>query len=98
MGLVADRRYPATILRARLSRRSGWRPALTERPSSLSTGAGVFALEDFIVHELTHVRQAQLLREHKGEWGWSQTGGTQRRSCGLACPGEAAGARRSPKG
>ena len=28
--------------------------------------------EDFIVHELTHRRQAALLREHKGEWGWAQ--------------------------
>jgi hypothetical protein len=27
--------------------------------------------EDFIVHELTHRRQGQLLREHAGEWGWA---------------------------
>jgi hypothetical protein len=29
--------------------------------------------EDFIVHELTHARQAQLLREHAGEPGWKPT-------------------------
>lgn len=28
--------------------------------------------EDFIVHELTHARQAQLLREHAGEKGWER--------------------------
>src|SRR4029077_1678533 len=38
--------------------------------------------ENFIVHELTHIRQAQLLREHKGEWGWSQTGGNVHRDKG----------------
>jgi hypothetical protein len=27
---------------------------------------------DFICHELTHTRQAQLLREHAGKWGWAQ--------------------------
>jgi hypothetical protein len=48
--------------------------------------------ENFIVHELTHIRQAQLLREHKGEWGWSQTGGNVHRDKGWyaaiaeACP------------
>jgi len=34
--------------------------------------------EDFIVHELTHARQAQLLREHAGEKGWKKTRGAHR--------------------
>jgi hypothetical protein len=32
--------------------------------------SGHWLSEDFIVHELTHARQAQLLREHAGEAGW----------------------------
>jgi hypothetical protein len=28
--------------------------------------------DDFIVHELTHARQAQLLREHGSEKGWKR--------------------------
>jgi hypothetical protein len=39
-------------------------------------------LVDLIVHELTHTRQATLLREHAGEWGWSQTGGNVHRDKG----------------
>ena len=31
---------------------------------------------DFICHELTHIRQDQLLREHAGDWGWSQRAAT----------------------
>jgi hypothetical protein len=34
--------------------------------------------QDFIVHELTHVRQDQLLREHAGEPDWRQTRGAHR--------------------
>ena len=37
---------------------------------------------DFICHELTHIRQDQLLREHAGDWGWSQTGGNVHRDKG----------------
>src|SRR5262245_59232792 len=33
---------------------------------------GPHGFEDFIVHELTHVRQAQLLRDHRGEKGWEK--------------------------
>jgi hypothetical protein len=39
---------------------------------SAADNVGVY--EDFIVHELTHIRQAQLLRQHAGEWGWTQSG------------------------
>jgi hypothetical protein len=46
---------------------------LTERSQDLLIG-----FEDFIVHELTHVRQAQLLREHRGEKGWEQKRGSHR--------------------
>lgn len=28
--------------------------------------------EDFICHELTHTRQAALLRQHAGQWGWAR--------------------------
>jgi hypothetical protein len=47
-----------------------------------SAEASVGGYEDFIVHELTHIRQDQLLREHAGEWGWSQTGGNVHRDKG----------------
>jgi hypothetical protein len=42
--------------------------------------AGVWhaGFEDFIVHELTHVRQAQLLHEHEGEPGWIPKRGVHR--------------------
>jgi hypothetical protein len=30
----------------------------------------LIGFEDFIVHELTHARQAQLLQEHRDEWAW----------------------------
>jgi hypothetical protein len=37
---------------------------------------------DFICHELTHIRQDQLLREHAGEWGWAQSGSNVHRDKG----------------
>src|SRR5262249_50807023 len=42
---------------------------LTEQSDGL-----LFGFEDFIVHELTHARQAQLEREH----GWKRTRGAHR--------------------
>src|SRR5262249_43918229 len=45
----------------------------------LKVGNGFGRLfEGFIVHELTHVRQEQLLREHQGEDGWQVTRGALR--------------------
>jgi hypothetical protein len=47
---------------------------------------------DFIVHELTHQRQAQLLREHGSEQGWKRRRGGAHRDRGWyaaiseACP------------
>src|SRR4249919_3387816 len=38
----------------------------------------VSSFEDFIVHELTHARQAQLLHEHQGEDSWKVTRGAHR--------------------
>jgi hypothetical protein len=35
-------------------------------------------IEDFIVHELTHARQAQLLRDHAGQKGWKMKRGAHR--------------------
>jgi hypothetical protein len=46
---------------------------LTERSQDFLIG-----FEDFIVHELTHVRQAQLQREHPGEKGWEMKRGAHR--------------------
>jgi hypothetical protein len=42
--------------------------------------AGVWhaGFEDFIVHELTHVRQVQIQREHEGEKGWTSNRGAHR--------------------
>ena len=34
--------------------------------------------EDFIVHELTHVRQVQIQREHEGGKGWTSNRGAHR--------------------
>jgi hypothetical protein len=48
---------------------------LKGRPENLWGPCG---FEDFIVHELTHVRQAQLLREHTGERGWAMKRGAHR--------------------
>ena len=48
--------------------------------------------DDFIVHELTHARQAQLLREHGSEKGWERKRGGVHRDRGWytavseACP------------
>jgi len=48
--------------------------------------------DDFIVHELTHARQAQLLREHAGEKEWERKRGGVHRDRGWyaaiaeACP------------
>jgi hypothetical protein len=39
---------------------------------------GLAGYEDFIVHELTHARQAQLQRDHNGEKGWTSTRGAHR--------------------
>ena len=39
-----------------------------------ATGRTLSRFEDFLVHELTHIRQAQLLLEH----GWEQTRGAHR--------------------
>jgi hypothetical protein len=43
---------------------------LTRRPD--------IGFEDFIVHELTHARQAQLLRERRGDPAWKVTRGVHR--------------------
>jgi hypothetical protein len=46
---------------------------------------------DFICHELTHIRQDQLLRENRGTWGWSQSGKNVHRDKGwYAATSEAA--------
>jgi hypothetical protein len=41
-------------------------------------GEVISRFEDFIVHELTHARQDQLLREHRGEKEWEKTRGVHR--------------------
>ena len=43
-----------------------------------AAGDFVSGFEDFVVHELTHVRQARLLREHKGEKGREMKRGAHR--------------------
>jgi hypothetical protein len=52
----------------------------------------VTRFEDFIVHELTHARQAQVLRGHRDEKGWEVTRGAHRdrawyTAIAEACPG-----------
>jgi hypothetical protein len=46
----------------------------------VQSGSSAFVnrLEDFVVHELTHARQTQLLLEHRGEKGWKKKRGAHR--------------------
>jgi hypothetical protein len=42
------------------------------------SGRPLRGFEEFIIHELTHARQALLQREHRGEKGWTSTRGAHR--------------------
>src|SRR5580765_8609397 len=44
----------------------------------LTSKGFVTRYEDFVVHEMTHIRQRQLLREHHDEEGWHATRGVHR--------------------
>jgi hypothetical protein len=49
-----------------------------EGPAPEQVGGFLHRMEDFIVHELTHARQAQLLRDHAGQKGWKMKRGAHR--------------------
>src|SRR5262249_46848917 len=51
---------------------------LTQQTAQQTGGGWLAGFEDFIVHELTHARQAQLQREHVGEKGWTSKRGAHR--------------------
>jgi hypothetical protein len=51
---------------------------LTQQTTQQGGGEWLAGFEDFIVHELTHARQAQLQREHQGEKDWASKRGAHR--------------------
>jgi hypothetical protein len=78
-GYAYDGEQGAFILGNRhVVRLRGGTLSLVEQTTQQEGGGWLTGFEDFIVHELTHVRQAQLLREHHGEKGWEMKRGVHR--------------------
>jgi hypothetical protein len=79
VGYAYDREQGAFILGNRhVVQLRGGTLVLTPQTTQQPGGSWLAGFEDFIVHELTHVRQAQLLREHRGEKGWQMKRGAHR--------------------